>query len=321
MSIGAIWDLIFLNPAVNVLIVLSKYLFNDFGLTIIVLTIIVNLLLYPLTRKQLEASKKMQDLQGRVAEIRKKYAKDRQRAAEEQMKLFKESGVSYAGCLLPMIIQFPVWVVLYQSILRVMAVSPEDFLNLSARLYSSWGIVFTQLPLAHGFLWMDLSSPDLIMALLTGASMWVQQKMMTPTNMDPQQRAQNEMMQWMMPLMFAFFGMSFPSGLAVYWVTSTVIRSAMQYRATGWGSLVIPGITNRGDKSQEKEIKGRVIRSDAGSKKPESPADRTGADIVIKPEPAKGEIRKDGKSGSKRQDGGRGGPKGSRRTEGRAGRG
>ncbi len=85
MSIGAIWDLIILNPMVNVLIVLSHYLFNNFGLTIIVLTILVNLAMFPLTQKQLKASKAMQDMQGKIAEIKKKYAKDKQKAAEEQM--------------------------------------------------------------------------------------------------------------------------------------------------------------------------------------------------------------------------------------------
>ena len=289
MGIGAIWDLIILNPMVNVLIIVSKYLFNNFGLTIIVLTIVINLAMYPLTQKQLKASKAMQDMQGKVAEIRKKYAKDRQRAAEEQMKLFKESGVSYIGCVLPMLIQMPVWIVLYQSILRVMAVTPEDFLNLSQRLYSAWPGVFTQLPLGHSFLWLDLSAPDTIMAVLTGASMWVQQKMMTPTSSDPQQRAQSEMMQWMMPMMFGIMGLSFPSGLGLYWVTSTGIRIIMQYFATGWGGLNIPWLGRAGNK--DKEIKGRVVRP----KKTLTAAD-TGADIVIEPAPAKGEESEDGKS-------------------------
>jgi YidC/Oxa1 family membrane protein insertase len=305
----SIWDQIFLNPVVNVLIVLSKYLFNNFGLTIIVLTIVVNIVLYPLTLKQLKASKAMQDMQAKVAEIKKKYGNDRQKAAEEQMKLMKESGMSYVGCLLPMLIQFPVWIILYQSILKSMAATPEDFLNLSQRLYTTWPVVFTQVPLAHGFLWLNLSTPDMIMALLTGASMWVQQKMMTPPSMDPQQRAQNEMMQWMMPLMFAFLGMSFPSGLSLYWVTSTVIRCVMQYFATGWGGLTLPAFLNRGATGGKgKEIKGRVVRQQ--QKQPLTPKD-TSADIVVKPEPAKGDKTQNGKSGEKRQDRGRGGPKGS----------
>ena len=296
MGIGEIWDLIILNPMVNVLIIVSKYLFNNFGLTIIVLTIIVNLLMYPLTLKQLKASKAMQDMQSKVAEIRKKYAKDKQKLAQEQMKLMKESGVSYVGCILPMLIQMPVWIVLYQSILRVMAVAPEEFLNLSQRLYTTWPAVFTQLPLGHRFLWVDLAVPDMILALLTGATMWVQQKMTTPVTSDPQQKAQSEMMQWMMPMMFAVLGLSFPSGLALYWVTSTTIRVVLQYFATGWGGLSIPWLGNKGNK--DKEIKGRVVRQ----KKALTEAD-TSADIVVKPGPAEGEGEEDGKSGDKRQDG------------------
>ena len=307
MGIGAIWDLIILNPMVNVLIIVSDYLFDNFGLTIIVLTIIINLVMYPLTLKQLKASKAMQEVQGRVAEIKKKYAKDRQKAAEEQMKLLKESGVSYAGCILPMLIQMPVWIVLYQAITLVMAASPESFLDLSHRLYGSWPAVFTQLPLGQSFFWLNLAAPDMIMAFLTGASMWVQQKMTTPVTSDPQQRAQGEMMQWMMPIMFGIMGLSFPSGLALYWVTSTTIRVVMQYFATGWGGLVMPWVGRKSNK--DKEIKGRVARQP----KALTAAD-TSADIVIEPGTAKVEGTEDGNSGDKRQDGGGSNPTGLRPT-------
>ena len=104
----------------NILIVLSNYLFNSFGLAIIALTIIVRGLMYPLTLRQLRATKAMQTLQPKLAVLQKKYAKDKQKLAKEQMKLYKESGVSPAGCLLPMLIQLPVWIALYQSIIRVL---------------------------------------------------------------------------------------------------------------------------------------------------------------------------------------------------------
>jgi YidC/Oxa1 family membrane protein insertase len=283
VDIGALWSLIILNPMVNVLIIATRYILNNFGLTIIVLTVIINLLMYPLTLKQLKASKAMQDMQEKVNEIKKKYPKDKQRAAQEQMKLMKESGVSYAGCILPMLIQMPVWIVLYQAILRVMAVTPEDFLNLSQRLYASWPDVFTIIPLSHRFLWMDLAIADPIMAILTGVSMWVQQKMMTPASSDPQQQAQSEMMQWMMPMMFAVMGLSFPSGLSVYWVTSTVIRVVLQYFATGWGGLQLPFLPKKGGNSRE--IQGQVVRS-----KKNLSAEDISPDIVEKPDSSKGNI-------------------------------
>ena len=98
---------------INILIVLTHFLFNNFGLAIIALTLIVNGLMLPLTLKQVRASKAMQEMQPKIAELKKKYGKDKEKMAREQMKLYKESGVSPAGCLLPMLIQMPIWIALY----------------------------------------------------------------------------------------------------------------------------------------------------------------------------------------------------------------
>lgn len=293
--IGYIWDLIILNPMINVLIMISSFLGGHFGVTIILLTIVVNLLMYPLTVKQLKASKAMQEIQSQVAEVRKKYEKDKQKAAQEQMRLMRESGMNPLGCLLPMLIQLPVWIALYQSIIRVLAVAPEDFLGLSQRLYSAWP-VFSLVPLNSHFLWLNLAAPDpyLILPILVGGSMWVQQKMMTPTTTDPKQQAQSQMMLWMMPIMFAFLTLSFPSGLALYWVTSTTIRIAMQYFISGWGGLASLKAGKRD--TSDKKIKGRVARQERST----ADAD-LGADIVI-PSSAQEEGLADGKSGGKRQD-------------------
>ena len=236
MDIGAIWDLIILNPILNGLVWLSNLLFSNFGLSIIILTFVVRGVMYPLTIKQLHASRAMQALQPKLKELQKKYAKDKQKLAQEQMRLYKESGVSPAGCLLPMLLQMPIWIALYQSIIRVMAVTPEDFVNLSQRLYD-WPVLYSSLPLSTSFLWLDLSKPDYLMAILVGVSMYVQQKMTTPVTADPSQAAQGRIMLTMMPLMFAFFAITFPSGLALYWLASTVITIVIQYFVAGWGSL------------------------------------------------------------------------------------
>jgi YidC/Oxa1 family membrane protein insertase len=239
LDIGAIWELIILNPMINVLIVVSKYIFNSPGLAIIIFTVIIRTAMYPLTKKQLQSSKKMQELQPKIQELQKKYGKDRQRMAKEQAALLKETGVTNIGCILPMIIQMPIWIALYQSIMRVVATAPEELLNLSRHLYPSWGLVFPMVPLNSQFLWLDLGAPDklMILPILVGGSMWLQQKMVTPQNTDPQQQAQSQMMLWMMPLMFAFMTMSFASGLALYWVTSNIVSIVMQYFVTGWGGL------------------------------------------------------------------------------------
>ena len=106
------WDIIAIQPVVNVLIVLSHYLFNNPGLAIILLTIIVNLIILPLTLKQIRSSKAMQDVQPKLAELQKKYAKDKQKLAQEQMALYKQAGMNPAGCLLPLLVQMPVWIAL-----------------------------------------------------------------------------------------------------------------------------------------------------------------------------------------------------------------
>ncbi|MCK4698250.1 MAG: YidC/Oxa1 family membrane protein insertase, partial [Dehalococcoidia bacterium] len=130
-----------------------------------------------------------------------------------------------------------IWIALYQSIIRLLAITPEDLLGLSKSLWS-WPVVYTMLPLNNSFLWFSLENPDTPLAVLVGVTMWLQQKMVTPNTTDPQQRSQSQLMLWMMPLMFGFLAMSFPSGLALYWVASNVITIIMQYFITGgWGGL------------------------------------------------------------------------------------
>ena len=275
MNIGAIWDVIALGPMINILIGLSDILFGSFGLTIIVLTIIIRGIMFPLTRKQMNATKAMQELQPKLAELQKKHAKDSQKLAQEQMKLYKESGVSPAGCLLPMLIQMPIWIALYQSIMRVLAVKPGNFLNLSEYLYP-WQMVYEALPVNSSFLWLNLGSPDFLLALLVGLSMWVTQKMSASPSTNPQQKSQAQMMTVMMPLMFTFFSLTFPSGLAMYWIISNIITIVIQYMITkSWGSLDVPkyvGIVKgllpakKTDK-KDKKLKERIVSVENGGKK------------------------------------------------------
>ena len=280
--IGEAWDLVVMGPMINVLIVLSSYLLNSFGLAIIALTIITRGMMYPLTVKQLRSTKAMQSMQPKIAELQKKYAKDKNTLAREQMRLYKESGVSPAGCLLPMLAQMPIWIALFWSIIRLLATNPEDFLGLSRFLYS-WPVVYSMLPLDKNFILLDLAEPNFILALLVGASMWVQQKMVTPVTADPKQQAQSRMMLWMMPMMFFFFSLQFPSGLALYWVVSNLISIGMQYVISGWGSLM-PARAAR-QPSRDKKLRGRIAQVE--QKRPE---EVIGADITEpSPSPEKGQ--------------------------------
>ncbi len=292
MGIGEIWNLIAVQPMTNVLIVLSDYLANSFGLAIIGLTIIVNLLMYPLTKKQVRATKAMQDLQPKMAELKKKYGKDKQRMGREQMKLYRESGMNPAGCIVPMLVQMPVWIALFYSIRGLLPLAPEGLLKLAQNLYS-WDVVYSMVPLGHKFLWLNLAVPDsiLLLPILVGATMWVQQKMTMTSSADPKQQAQGKMMLWLMPLMFAFITLQFPSGLALFWVTSSVIRIGIQYFASGWGGLI--STTAKKRVTRDRRYKERIAQIEEAPE--EAPLDDA---EVTKEE----EALDDGKPGDKRQD-------------------
>jgi YidC/Oxa1 family membrane protein insertase len=232
------WNIVLLQPMLNFLIVLSNVFFHNFGIAIIVLVIIVRLLMLPVTLKQLHSTKAMSSLQPKLQEMQKKYGGDRAKLQQEMSKVYKESGVNPMGCLWPMLIQFPIWIALYQSILKALAATPEDLMGLSDRLYSS-SYIIGAVPLNERFLWLNLGQPDkyYIMAILVAASMWVLQKMSTVPTSDPKQQSMNNMLVWLMPLMFGFFTISFPSGLAVFWIASNIIGIITQYFITGWGTL------------------------------------------------------------------------------------
>ncbi len=244
MNIGEIWNLIAVQPIMNSLIVLSHFLFSNFGLAIIVFTFVIKAITYPFTLKQIKQTQAVQDIQPKLLELEKKYGKDRQRLAKEQMQLYRKMGLG-AGCLVPLLVQMPIWFALLHAIGRALGVFPEDFLLLSRYLYP-WPIVYSKLPLAKNFLWLDLAAQDkfFIMPLLVGSTMWIQQKMTTFETSDPQRRQQNNTMLWMMPIMFTVLTLSFPSGLALYWVVSNIVGIATQYLASGWGGMA--SLFNRG---------------------------------------------------------------------------
>jgi YidC/Oxa1 family membrane protein insertase len=289
------WQLIILSPVLNTLIVLSSVLFNSFGLAIIALTIFTRILMYPLTIKQLRSTKAMQSLQPKLMELQKKYAKDKNKLGQEQMRMYREAGVSPAGCMVPMLVQMPIWIALFQAIYLALAKTPEALLKLSASLYD-WSVVYTMLPLDRGFMGLDLASPNFVLALLVGVSMWVQQRMVSQKSADPSQQRQSEMMLWMMPMLFFFFSLQFPSGLALYWVVSNIISIVMQYFVTGWGGLKLPFLPKR-EVPKDSKYQKRIAEVE---KRPSADVS-AGTDIVASDaKPGKGEGN--GGVGDKRQE-------------------
>ncbi len=229
--VGWLWTNGLVTPMTNLLVLLARASFGSFGVAIIIFTLVMRALTWPLTRQQLQAARAMQAVQPRIQELQKQH-KDPRRRSEETMKIYKEVGFSPVGCIWPMLVQFPIWIALFQSIRFTLGTTPENLLSLSQRLYP-WPYLQTAVPLENRFLWMDMGQPDgtFIMAVLVGASTWVQQRMTTPSRApaDSQQQSMNNTMLWMMPLMFAFFTLQFPSGLALYWVATNVVSIVLQY--------------------------------------------------------------------------------------------
>ncbi len=242
--IGWLWTNGLAIPMTNLLVLLSRLAFGSFGLAIIIFTLLMRGITWPLTQAQLRSTRAMQAVQPRIQEIQKKY-KDPQRRSEETMKLYRESGVNPLGCIWPMVVQMPIWIALYQSIRFTLGSTPESVVELSQRLYP-WTYLRTAVPLENHFLGLDMGATTqtqgflgIVLAVLVGVSMWVQQRMTTPANpsMDPQQQSMNNMMLWMMPLMFGWFTLQFPAGLALYWVATSVVSIGLQYMYMGPGNF------------------------------------------------------------------------------------
>ncbi|MBI2861665.1 MAG: membrane protein insertase YidC [Chloroflexi bacterium] len=219
MDIGGLWQS-FVNLLVWALVYLHGALFSSYGLSIIALTLTVRIIMLPLMVIQLRSTRAMQQIGPEIQELKKKYAKQPDVVAREQMRIYRERGVNpMTGCL-PMLIQMPVWFALYQALFKL-ANDSEEFRG--------------------AFLWIhSLAAPEglpWILGILLAASQFVTQKMAMPRVADPQQQTMNRMMLFTMPGMFLFLDFTLPSGLMLYWLTSNLFQFALQYFTTGWGSL------------------------------------------------------------------------------------
>ncbi len=234
-----LWNTFIFQPMLNGLLFLYSLLARNFGLSIIVFTVLVRLLTLPITRQQMRSTQASQELQPQLAELQKKYKDNREKLAEEQMKLYREHGVNPLGCLVPTLIQFPIWIGLYQSIINALPSSPLQLLNLARYIYVQFPLLSSLVPLKSRFLWLNLSRPDpyYILPFLTVATMWLQQKMMATPSADPQQQAMADSMALTMPIMFGMITLQTASGLALYFVATNVFGIVQQYLTSGLGGL------------------------------------------------------------------------------------
>ena len=226
-----------LDPMINLLVVLNNALWGSFGLAVIAFTILVRFVTFPLTLRQLQQTRAMQALQPLVQEIQKKF-NDPKRRQEEMMKAYRQAGVNPLGCLGPLALQFPVLIALFYAIRQTLAISPEALDNLSGHLYS-WEYIQRAIPLEESFLGMNLAESHMIMVALVGISTWAQSKTTVTVATDDRARTQQQMMQWMLPIMFMFFAFSFPSGVSLYWVVTSFVSVGFNIVTYGFPLLGI----------------------------------------------------------------------------------
>ena len=248
------WETIIVSPFTNALLMIYKLIGGNFGIAIILFTILIRLITHPLMVSQIKGSSKMQEMQGSKEwqDIQKKYKGDKEKLAQEQMKFYKEIGYNPLSSCLPSIIQIPIIFGLYQSIMRALAASPMQLLTLTRTVYPFFNIA-DLVPLNSKFLWMNLSQPEKVyifgvgiplLAIIVAITTYVQSKVTMPatTNPNDQGAMMSKMMVLYMPLLLGYFALTFASGLSVYFITGNLIGIA-QYALVGkvnWAAL-LPG--------------------------------------------------------------------------------
>jgi YidC/Oxa1 family membrane protein insertase len=261
--VGAIFHVVFYLPIYNVLMLLYEGVhalspaLPAYAIAIFFLTVIIRLALFPLTRKQLASSRRMQELAPQIQELQRRHKGNPQELYAAQQALYREHGVSmYGGCL-PLLIQMPFLYGLYFSLSTALLSSGKNE-SVSHHLQRVNNDIYpflphlSALPNTH-FLWTNLAQADPwhVLPVLAGLLTFVQLRMAMPVKKpgtggkqsDPNSQAMGTM-QFVMPFITFFMALSFPSGLAFYWTISTGFSAVQQYFISGWGSLFvgIPGM-------------------------------------------------------------------------------
>ena len=189
---------------------------RSYGIDIILLTVLLKILTAPLTHKSYASMKQMQKLQPQMERLKEKFKDDREKLNKEIMEMYRRNGVNPLGGCLPMVVQFPVFIGLYNALYIPIELRHAPFLWINDLSKPDWQ------SLPFEFAGWHLGVP--VLTILMGASMFIQQ-WMTPTAGDPNQRK----LMLMMPLIFTFMFVTFPAGLTIYWLINNVLSIAQQW--------------------------------------------------------------------------------------------
>lgn len=247
-----IFNTLLVYPIINALVLIYKILFfvgipYALGFSIIALTVLIRLLTYPLTNTQLRSMQKMQQLKPHMDKIQHQYKNDKARRQQETLNLYRQHGVNPAAGCLPVLVQLPIFIALYNVFFRIVgsdAAAVVEGINKilytkALHLQNNWetGFFGIQLAATPAAAWQQ--APVLVLVpVITAILQFVQSKMMSPKNEKTQntevqkddfQKAMQTQMIYLFPLMIGFFSFTFPIGLSLYWNTYTVFGIIQQY--------------------------------------------------------------------------------------------
>lgn len=257
-----LWNTFFVIPITNLLLAIYQALsFFSFpyalGFSIIILTVLIRLVLSPFTKKQLETTRRMQELSPKLSSLKEKYKNDPQKLQSETMALYKKHGINPFGSCLPTIVQIIMFPALYIVFLDFVGKHPQETINKfnevvyfpALKLTSLSDPTFFGLPLADSPSSLMGTLPLLALAIpvITAVLQLLQTKMMFPgsknspqkkTGSDPDfQSVMQKQMVFLIPITIGIAAYSFPIGLALYWNTFTIFGIIQQYRLHGLGGL------------------------------------------------------------------------------------
>jgi YidC/Oxa1 family membrane protein insertase len=256
MDILTIWNGLLVHPVMN-LTLFAYSLIRDFGLAVIFVTIAIRLALYPLYVTQIRSQRAMQEVAPAMEELKRKYGKDRKRFSEEQMKLYSERGVNPAAGCLPLVLQMPLLIALYNSLLQLgcgLGPPPNNLCpGLSHAMVETFRYAFISNPIppdgaldttAHWLPWITQGlqhrDPFFILPVVAGLVQLIASVMAMPAKQvqsgDTAQRM-TQSMAYTFPLMTVVIGAQFPAGLTLYWIATTLFQIVQQYFVSGWGQL------------------------------------------------------------------------------------
>lgn len=239
--IGEIFNTVLFEPIFNFLMVVYNYLPpHDLGLSIIIVTLVLKLLLYLPSLSSIKSQQAMQEIQPKLDALRKKYENNREELSRQMVQFYREHKINPLSSCLPLLIQFPILIALYQVFIVVSRVDqttgllPLDQLN---HLYEHLRNIYSNTAIETSLLgWIDLTrTKNYILAGVAAVLQYWQTRMMmkqrpkTQPNKGAIAQSLNRQMMYLMPAMTFIFGASFPAGLTLYWTASTVFQIAQQY--------------------------------------------------------------------------------------------